>query len=89
VVERKRDEYGRLVYEDHEVPPISDEIAVWRGRATVAGQPAPGTTTRMHLTPAGRDTCVEGWVRSDRWWLHCAFHRPYRLAGEASQEAGE
>lgn len=81
--ERKRDEYDRPLYADHEIPPISDEIAVWRGNVTAYGAPAASNTTTMHLDSIGRDTCVSGWVRSGDWWLHCGYCRPCEAGSPA------
>jgi hypothetical protein len=74
---RPRDEYGRLLYADHEIPPISDELALWRGMVTVDGLPDASNTTTMHRHRSGYDPCVEGWVRSGDWWLHCGYCRSY------------
>lgn len=68
--ERPLDEYGRAFYAPNEVPPATEGFAHWRGRLT---HPS-ASTGKSYSTH--KKVCVEGWIPSGEWWLHCGVCRP-------------
>lgn len=72
--DRPRDEYGRVLYEHDEIPPVSDQFAVWRGKVVRPGPATAGNSVGGCHPSDGRRpyaTCTNGWVESGAWWLHC------------------
>lgn len=75
--ERRRDEYGRAFYADHEVPPSDERFAHWRGRLThpeaICNQVDAKHAHANHQDVGFR--CIGGWIPSGDWWLHCPICR--------------
>lgn len=79
-VERPRDEHGRILWQANERPEVGSGLGLWRGRVVTPEAPYAGNSTRGHVRRVGPQTidpCVDGWVESGDWWLHCAACRPY------------
>jgi hypothetical protein len=87
--ERAADKYGRPIYRDSEVPPVSDGFAVWRGLTVKPGPATPGNSVGGCHPSDGRRPyarCEHGWVRSGAWWLHCLdCHHGRRTTQENGQ----
>jgi hypothetical protein len=82
--DRPRDKYDRVLYRDDEVPPIGEGFGVWRGRVVTPDAPYGGNTISGYThtgRPRGDIPCIDGWVPSGRWWLHCGRCRPYAQGG--------
>jgi hypothetical protein len=65
--ERRRDKYGRRVYEWNETPPASVGLVVWRNKVTTDWPPTPSNSIGAHW----HSPCQGGWMESGDWWLHC------------------
>ena len=76
---RTADEHGREFYTRGEVPPVDAGLAMWMGNVTADYPPNPANQVSGCHPGDGRKPyaeCFRGWVRSGRWWLHCADCHP-------------
>ena len=80
------DEYGRPVYPVGDVPPADNQkIAVWRDRVVATGPSYSGNSVSGCHAERPYAPCVEGWVPSGAWWLHCADCHPYTPETDAAE----